>query len=227
MSDQEPFLTRWSRRKRKAEEAEPEPAKTAEEDGALAQTAAAAESEKDDEPVQREQDGGEPPVDLSKLPPIESITAATDIRAFLAPGVPVELTRAALRRVWAADPAIRDFVGLAENAWDFTAPGGVPGFGPLQPGEAVASLLADAAHKVDAALASPAATAAETVQGSQVSAKREVSGAAPSLEESPAPRTSEQDPVQLNESNAAVQKQPVEEERPTKTARLHGGALPR
>ena len=44
---------------------------------------------------------------------IESITADTDIRAFLAPGVPVQLTRAALRRVWETDPAIRDFVGLA------------------------------------------------------------------------------------------------------------------
>ena len=32
----------------------------------------------------------EPPFDLTKLPPIESITAETDIRAFLAPGVPAE-----------------------------------------------------------------------------------------------------------------------------------------
>jgi hypothetical protein len=30
-----------------------------------------------------------------------------------------------------ADPAIRFAVGLAENAWDFSAPDGVPGFGPL------------------------------------------------------------------------------------------------
>ena len=66
------------------------------------------------------------------LPPIESITAATDIRAFLAPGVPEELTRAALRRVWVTDPTIRDFVGLAENQWDFTNPDGVPGFGSLE-----------------------------------------------------------------------------------------------
>ena len=50
------------------------------------------------------------------LPATESITADTDIRAFLAPGIPAHLTRAALRRAWAADPAIRDFVGLAENA---------------------------------------------------------------------------------------------------------------
>ena len=42
---------------------------------------------------------------------------------------PLELSRAALRRAWAADPAIRDFVGLAENAWDFTDPTAMPGFG--------------------------------------------------------------------------------------------------
>ena len=30
-----------------------------------------------------------------------------------------------------ADPAIRDFIGLAENAWDFTDPDAMPGFGPL------------------------------------------------------------------------------------------------
>jgi hypothetical protein len=72
-------------------------------------------------------DATAPAFDLSKLPSIESITATTDIRPFLAPGVPAELTRAALRRAWVADPAIRDYIGPSENAWDFTAPG-VPGF---------------------------------------------------------------------------------------------------
>ena len=71
-----------------------------------------------------------------------SITAVTDIRAFLAPGVPAELTRAALRRAWSADPAIRDFVGLAENAWDFTDPTAMPGFGALPPGYDVKKLVA-------------------------------------------------------------------------------------
>ena len=61
-----------------------------------------------------------------------SITAATDIRAFLAPGVPAELTRAALRRAWSADPKIRDFVGLADYDWDYHAPGSMAGFGPLE-----------------------------------------------------------------------------------------------
>ena len=65
------------------------------------------------------------------MPPIKSITAATDITAFLRKGIPLELRRAALRRAWASDPAIRDFVGLAENAWDFNDPNAMPGFGPL------------------------------------------------------------------------------------------------
>src|SRR5262249_22569110 len=70
--------------------------------------------------------------DPTKLPPIETITAETDIRAFLAPGVPPELTRAALRRAWAADPKIRDFIGLSENSWNFNAPGAMTGFGSLE-----------------------------------------------------------------------------------------------
>jgi Protein of unknown function (DUF3306) len=77
-----------------------------------------------------------PDFDLSTLPSLESITAATDIRPFLAPGVPQALRSAALRRAWSADPAIRDFVGLAENAWDFTAPGAIAGFGTLSASEA-------------------------------------------------------------------------------------------
>jgi hypothetical protein len=42
-------------------------------------------------------------------------TAAPDIRAVL------------------ADPSIRDFIGLAENSYDFTNPHAVPGFAPLPP----------------------------------------------------------------------------------------------
>jgi hypothetical protein len=45
--------------------------------------------------------------------------------------VPAELTVAALRRAWVSDPVIRDFIGIAENQWDFTNPTTIPGFGPL------------------------------------------------------------------------------------------------
>jgi hypothetical protein len=100
--------------------------------------------------AQSKQTPADAPPDLAALPPIDSIEAASDIRAFLQTGVPEDLTRAALRRAWVADPAIRDFVGLAENAWDFTAPDGVPGFGPLAPADAarlVAHVFGSTAHE--------------------------------------------------------------------------------
>jgi len=73
----------------------------------------------------------ESPFNVANLPPIESIGAGSDIRPFLAPGVPADLTRAALRRAWSTDPTIRDFVGLSEDSGDFNAQDGVPGFGSL------------------------------------------------------------------------------------------------
>lgn len=122
----EDFLSRWSRRKRDAE---------ADVDRAPAEEAPQATGE----PTVEETKPAEPAapaesaLDLLKdLPPIESITAATDIRPFLAPGVPVEIARAALRRAWAADPEIRNFVGLADYDWDFHAPGAMAGFEPLE-----------------------------------------------------------------------------------------------
>jgi hypothetical protein len=80
--------------------------------------------------------------DLVSLPSIESITATTDVRPFLAPGVPRELKIAVLRRVWVTDPRIRDFRGLQENGWDFSDPRGIPGFDPFEPSEIASSFAA-------------------------------------------------------------------------------------
>src|SRR5260370_40830579 len=119
MSDQE-FLARWSRRKQAARSgnAAPEPVEPMEAHDATP-------------PPGTAENPPNPDVDLSSLPPIESIDAATDITAFLRKGIPQELSRAALRRAWPATPAVRDFIGLAENAWDFNDPNAMPGFGPL------------------------------------------------------------------------------------------------
>ena len=46
--------------------------------------------------------------------------------------MPPELARSALRRAWVSDPVIRNFIGIAENQWDFNDPAALPGFGPLQ-----------------------------------------------------------------------------------------------
>jgi Protein of unknown function (DUF3306) len=86
--------------------------------------------------------------DPAALPSFDAIGAQTDFRAFLQPGVPSELKLAALRRAWSADPAIRDFKGMAENDWDFTALNSIPGFGEPVPGadatKMVAQLLGEA-----------------------------------------------------------------------------------
>jgi len=82
------------------------------------------------------------PFDPASLPSIGSITADTDIVAFLKSDVPTELTRAALRRAWTSDPAIRDFIGIADNQWDFNDPYGIPGFGRLDAAESGVTFLA-------------------------------------------------------------------------------------
>jgi hypothetical protein len=83
-------------------------------------------------------------VDPQDLPSIDAITFDTDIRAFLNSRVPAELTRAALRRAWVSDPAIRDFIGIAENQWDFNDPTAIPGFGPLLGTDDLSALLRQA-----------------------------------------------------------------------------------
>jgi hypothetical protein len=139
----EDFLARWSRRKQAAQAAEP--AAPPPDRGAVVpqptagpgapESRAGADASQDAADMSRE--SAAPVFDPASLPAIESITAETDIRAFLAAGVPAELTRAALRRVWTADPGIRDFVGLADYDWDFNQPGSMAGFGPLEGADAL------------------------------------------------------------------------------------------
>ncbi|MGX1320094.1 hypothetical protein AB7M17_003547 [Bradyrhizobium sp. USDA 377] len=139
------FLARWSRLKQeaKANATQPDPAMH---DNMPSAPPPAA---KDDEAE----------FDLSSLPSIDSITSATDIKAFLHKAIPQELTRAALRRAWSADPAIRDFVGLAENAWDFNDPSAMPGFGPLDCSEAELAAFVD---RIIGGISKSAETLAET-----------------------------------------------------------------
>jgi hypothetical protein len=134
MSDPERFLSRWSRRKR--------------ETGQQANAEPVSEPHGQEPAAQLEPEAGNlsasadaPPRDVDSLPAVESISAETDIRGFLFHGVPAELTQAALRRAWSADPTIRDFVGLADYDWDFNS-ASMPGFGPFQATEAVHRMVA-------------------------------------------------------------------------------------
>jgi hypothetical protein len=224
MSDDN-FLSRWSRRKREiakadAQEAQlpPEPLPTeplpsdAQRADALAE--AAPEAEPDSE------------VDLSSLPSLESITGSTDITCFLRRGVPDELARSALRKAWVSDPTIRDFIGIAENQWDFNDAASIPGFGALDvaPDEVrqmAAKLVGDvqqAAEKIDEAVQSA---------GLGVDAPQQIAGnSAPCADvDSPDTVVATQDVPKT--ANFASQQEEQDSPADSSKPRRHGGALPR
>lgn len=118
------FLDRWSRRKRavaagiEAPEAEPT-------------EAAPAPPQAMPEPEQAAQEAGPEPEEFVEPPPLESIGPDFDLSHWLRQKVPEAWKRQALRQAWSADPAIRDFKGLADYDLDYNTPGMAPGYGPL------------------------------------------------------------------------------------------------
>src|SRR6202045_3013708 len=128
MSEQENPLSRWARLKQAAKAQEEIEAASLDSEAMAAPEA---------------------PFDPASLPSIESIVGDTDIIAFLRKGVPADLTQAALRKAWTSDPAIRDFIGIAENQWDFNDPNAIPGFGPLAESDNATAALAQALGRHD------------------------------------------------------------------------------
>lgn len=128
MSDEDKgFLSRWSQRKHDAKQ--PEPAPPADEADAPA-------------PQAHTKAEAVPEFDLSSLPKLDELTATTDLSVFLRKGVPETLRNAALRKSWALDPAIRNYVNPAlEYAYDWNTPGGVPGSGEIEAGMDVARMV--------------------------------------------------------------------------------------
>ena len=238
MNDPENFLSRWSRRKRTAteetEHVEPASPETAAKDRPPADTQ---ESSPEIESVdEKKEKAAEPAFDLSKLPSIESITAETDIRAFLGPGVPRELTRAALRRAWVIDPKIRDFIEIAENQWDFTAPG-VPGFDLSPPTGDIKQMLAQILPKsVGGELPAEEGVKGPDAATSSIESPshRNVTKAPPESCESHEPeqeKIAQQAPAlsadnSVTENGAPQKVSALQEGRPT-PKRGHGGAMPR
>ena len=242
MSDQENFIARWSRRKREATE-DAEVAKSAGVPGGPEVSADVGKAGR------HESDPGEigppPPFetgfDPTKLPSIETITAETDMRAFLAPGVPAELTRAALRRAWANDPNIRDFVGLSENSWDFNAPDTIAGFGQLEMTEELKAQVmrmlgsGGAAESAQVAPSSPRLPSTPSqggIESAETAAARsrqgvEIPAAAESTQKPAQTHSAEgipqscEPPVALHNNLESFDKDQLVARRP------HGGALPR
>ncbi|MCA3352524.1 MAG: DUF3306 domain-containing protein [Roseomonas sp.] len=191
--ENEGFLSRWSRRKRAVVEGR------APEEPTLP---APLEAKPEAPPAEPEDD-----FDPNSLPSIDSLTIESDFKAFLHRKVPLELRSAALRRAWSLDPAIRDFIGPADYAWDFNAPDGVPGFALELGGDAM-KLLSHALG-LDAPAPKPAA---------------ETPDEAVATAEAPAPEAPPEPPSLAIAEAAPEAEAPPEP--PVERPRRHGGALP-
>ena len=220
MNDPDNFLSRWSRRKRQAVDVRPD--NTADEQA----NAAPKFGEEANQTLPASQPTASPVTefDVTSLPPIESIGAGTDISAFMQSGVPSALRHAALRRAWAADPAIRDFMGPTENYWDGVGPEGVPGFGPLDPkldikrmvSELFGETTPESAERDSAAPPSVSASSAESSRGE---GERDE-------DQKPTRASVTGDDLSYRAENGAVQKSSPPTQAEQKIVRRHGGAMP-
>ena len=130
--ERDDFLSRWSRRKIEVRQ----------ETSQVNTLAGAALPEPAQPPTASGNDLALTPDEIAALPKIDELTPETDITVFLRKGVPEFLKNAALRRMWSLDPSIRDYVGDARDyAYDWNVLGGVPGNGPLLPGDDVEAMV--------------------------------------------------------------------------------------
>lgn len=117
--DGEPFLKRWARRK--AASADPA---TAEADSApTAANIASAEPEGALPAAAPDDDADAADTDLAALPDIDSLDETSDFSVFMGNGIPEELQRRALQKLWRLDPAFSHIDGLLEYGEDFTGSG--------------------------------------------------------------------------------------------------------
>jgi hypothetical protein len=221
VNDPDNFLSRWSRRKHEAGEHK----EKKENHEAASEARAKPAPEREPGTVAPAPDAPPlPKFDPETLPPIESISAETDITAFMRTGVPESLKHAALRRAWSADPAIRDFVGLNENFWDAAGPDGISGFGALDPGLDVKRMVSDLFGETSR---QDTASDADRVDATALPIENPSPAAKASGDTEPPPVT-EPPPALLPQrnENVAVQPDASESEPEKKIARRHGGAMP-
>jgi len=211
------FLARWSQRKQEAKQPEAKPDEPV------------AEANPAPEPVAECK--AEPEFDLSSLPTLEEMTGTTDITGFLRKGVPEHLRNAALRKSWALDPAIRNYVNPAlEYAYDWNTPGGVPGTGELGAGIDVARMVSQIMGTGESVAESVSAAEAE-MEGGTLSQAPE-----PEVAQEPAPDLPVQT-VRLEEDGNSTAQNPgneatrvsetdADDAAPQQPVRRHGSAKP-
>lgn len=221
------FLNRWSKRKTDARRDEDHP------DPEPALPVAADDAEGDHPQLQPPPQQNDPEIaaQIAALPPLEEITAGTDIRPFLQDFVPRALKNAAMRRAWVADPIISTHLDVARDyAWEFNS-------GPLPVGFST-GLGADAVQRgLDALNIAPPPDSANSPQQD---APRDGAGsdlAAPDTDfaaHAPDHHSQALAPPQVSPLAVSDPILPSEPENPALTApcgiqlrhKRHGGALP-
>jgi len=111
MSSEEGPLSRWARRKAEARNPRGGAAPAIEEEARPAPPA---------EAYAHESAGAAEPAPPPDLPDIDSLTAESDFTAFLKEGVPQQLRRLALRKLWTSDPVLANLDGLVDYGEDYT-----------------------------------------------------------------------------------------------------------
>jgi len=99
MAEPAGFLARWSRLKRRARQSQPSNAASAD----------------------VEAPAPAPEIIPEALPPIETLTAESDYKIFMRPGVPEVTRNAALQKLWRSDPVFANLDGLVEYGEDYAA----------------------------------------------------------------------------------------------------------
>ncbi len=214
------FLARWSQRKQEARRPD------SEQDSDVRDESVSTEL-----PAPRSEHIDEPEFDLSSLPKLEELTDTTDITAFLRKGVPEHLRNAALRKSWALDPAIRNYVSPAlEYAYDWNTPGGVPGNSELSAGLDVARMVTQIMGETAAEAAKSCATSGDNVASSPVPPpQRNLSAEQPAQslhrdsEAAPEIEGLSRAEVSSDNSNATQMSEPAAPQNPV---RRHGTAKP-
>jgi hypothetical protein len=170
---------------------------------------------------------------VAALPSLDEIMDGSDIKPFLAKGVPAKLKNAAMRRLWLATPGVRDYSDPAvDYAWDWNAPGGVPGGGGSLSEAGVAKMVKGLIGEREDI--SPEQTA-DVVLAEADPAARETAELGPATAEddvppSPVRRSEADDPAETETPPREAADEAISKDETSKKTqpapRRHGGAAP-
>jgi Protein of unknown function (DUF3306) len=215
------FLARWTRRKQEAK-------------AAPAQTPDAPQEAPSATPATPQAAGAEA-MELP-LPSLDDVVAGGDVSVFLQAHVPESLRNAALRKLWTTDPAIRDFIEMADYQWNFNDPDSIPGWSSTLPGVDVQALarriFGEAEPKAEAeepAIVADAPPVEAAAEGGDIAAAESPPAAIQTIEANggmaadPLPAA----PVHpAADEDCAVQNTAAESYTYVGARKRHGGALP-